>query len=356
MPLLEPAPRRALVIKLGHIGDVLVASPVITALKQAWPDMSVDMLVNQGTEAMVAHNPLIDSVLVLKREHVSRLAELAWQAGFLAALRSTGYDLALELAEGDRGAFLAWISGARSRVGFRSKKPRLRSRAYTHLAPRWDDQHHMVESFLRQVELLGIAPQDTALKFEPGGQARAQARDLLAGAGIGQGEYALVHPTSRWMFKSWTPQGNAGLIAHLAKQGLKVVLTSGPDAKELELVERIRALTPPDAISLDLAGKLDLYVLGGLIAEARLFAGADSAPMHMAAALQVPVLTMFGPSGEAMWGPWQVEAEVLAGDCPEHPCGRDGCDGSKVSRCLEEMPLARVSAAADRLLQRTARA
>ncbi|MCB2226312.1 MAG: putative lipopolysaccharide heptosyltransferase III [Desulfarculaceae bacterium] len=354
MALIQPAPRRALVIKLGHIGDVLVASPVATALKEAWPGLAVHMLVNQGTEAMVEHNPLIDKVLVLKREHVSRLAELAWQAGFLAALRSTHYDLALELAEGDRGAFLAWISGAPTRVGFRPKKPRLRGRAFTHLAPRWDDEHHMVQAFLRQVEALGITPKDTALKFEPGAEARAKTNQLLDQAGIGQGEYALVHPTSRWMFKSWTPEGNAGLIAHLAAQGLKVVLTTGPDAKELELVGRIKALTPPEAISLDLSGQLDLYVLGGLIASARLFAGVDSAPMHMAAALQVPVLTMFGPSGEAMWGPWHCPAEVLVGDCPDHPCGRDGCQGSKKSRCLEEMPLERVTQAADRLLAGTA--
>ncbi len=354
MPSLQPAPRRALVIKLGHIGDVLVATPVITALKESWPDLAVDVLVNQGTEAMVAHNPLISKVLVLKRDHVSRLAELSWQVGFLAALRANHYDLSLELAEGDRGAFLSWISGARIRVGFRPKKPRLRGRAYHHLAPRWDDEHHMVESFLRQVELLGITPSDTSLKFEPGEAARARAGELLAGAGLGRGSYALVHPTSRWMFKSWTPEGNAGLIQHLAGQGLPVVLTSGPDPKELDLVERIRALLPPQAVSLDLAGKLDLYVLGGLTASARVFCGVDSAPMHMAAALGVPVLTMFGPSGEVMWGPWQCEAEVLAGDCPEHPCGRDGCDGSKVSRCLEEMPLERAVAAVDRLLQRTA--
>ena len=354
MPSLQPAPRRALVIKLGHIGDVLVATPVITALKQAWPELAVDMLVNQGTEAMVAHNPLINKVLVLKRDHVSRLAELSWQAGFLAALRANHYDLSLELAEGDRGAFLSWISGARIRVGFRPKKPRLRGRAYHHLAPRWDDQHHMVQSFLRQVGLLGITPSDTALKFEPGAEARAQAQNLLAQARIGQGAYALVHPTSRWMFKSWTPAGNAGLIQHLTGQGLKVVLTSGPDPKEMALVERIRALLPAGAVALDLAGKLDLYVLGGLIASARLFCGVDSAPMHMAVALGAPVLTMFGPSGEVMWGPWQSESEVLAGDCPEHPCGRDGCDGTKVSRCLEEMPLERVTAAVDRLLQRTA--
>ena len=117
------------------------------------------------------------------------------------------------------------------------------------------------------------------------------------------------------------------------------------------MVEQIKPLTEPGAVSLDLSGQLDLAALGGLIASARLFAGVDSAPMHMAAALGVPVLTIFGPSGEHMWGPWQARAEVLVGECPEHPCGRDGCEGSKVSRCLVDMSSARVIAAVDRLLQ-----
>jgi heptosyltransferase-3 len=327
-------PRRALVIKLGHIGDVLVTTPVITALKQRWPDLAVDMVVNSGTEAMVAHNPLINRVLVLRREHSSPLAGAAWQMGFLRGLRRAGYDLSLELSEGDRGAFLSWISGARLRVGFSPKTPRLRGRAYHRLAPRWDDRHHMVEAFMGHLKALGLEPGDTALEFEPGPEGRARAASLLIQAGLEHGSYALVHPTSRWMFKSWTPEGNAALINHLAAQGLKVVLTSG-------------------AVVLDLSGRLDLGTLGGLLATARLFAGVDSAPMHMAAALGVPVLTIFGPSGERMWGPWQVPCEVIVGECLEHPCGRAGCQDGKVSRCLVKLPVQRVTEAADRLLQRT---
>ncbi|MCB2191092.1 MAG: putative lipopolysaccharide heptosyltransferase III [Deltaproteobacteria bacterium] len=347
-------PRRALIVKLGHIGDVLVTTPVISALKERWPDLAVDIVVNPGTEAMVAHNPQINRVMVLKREHTGSMAAAAWHLGFLLGLRKSKYDLCLELAEGDRGAFISWASGARLRVGFKPKKPRMRGRAFHVLAPRWDDTHHMVEAFLGQVQALGLEPADTSLTFEPGPEGRAEAARLLSQAGLEPGSYAVVHPTSRWMFKSWTHGGNAALINHLVARGLKVVLTSGPDAKELDMVEQIKALAEPGAIALDLSGRLDLYSLGGLIAQARLFAGVDSAPMHMAAALGVPVLTIFGPSGEQMWGPWQVPSEVVVGECPEHPCGRAGCDDGKVSQCLVDMPAERLIQAADRLLQRTA--
>jgi heptosyltransferase-3 len=155
------------------------------------------------------------------------------------------------------------------------------------------------------------------------------------------------------MFKCWTPEGNAALVRHLNRRGLPVVLTSSPDRRELSFVRRVRERLEPGARLVDLAGRVDLQLLAALIGQARVFCGVDSAPMHMAAAVQTPVLTMFGPSGESMWGPWQVEAEVLVGECPEHPCGRDGCQGSKVSRCLEELDPRRVVAALDRLLERT---
>ena len=234
--------------------------------------------------------------------HANAWAGAAWQVGFLLGLRRTGYDLSLELSEGDRGAFISWASGARLRVGFRPKTPRLRGRAYHLLAPRWDDRQHMVEAFMGHLAALGLEPSDTSLKFEPGEQGPGRSRRVACPGGYRAGLLCLGAPTSRWMFKSWTPQGNAVLIEYLAGQGLKVVLTSGPDAKELALVEQIKAQTDPGAIALDLSGRLDLYSLGGLIATARIFAGVDSAPMHMAAALGVPVLTIFGPSGEQMWG------------------------------------------------------
>ncbi len=346
-------PRRVLVIKLGHIGDVLVATPLITALKQAWPEAEVTALVNQGTEAMLAHNPQLSRVLVLRREHAGRLAAMRRQLGLLAQVRGGGFDLCLELSGGDRGALLSRVSGARVRVGFAPKRPHLRARAFTHLADRSGTDRHEVVCFLRQLESLGLDPGRPPLVFEPGPRGRERAAALLARAGLEPGGYALVHPTSRWMFKSWTAEGNAAVITHLARKGLPVVLTCAPAAAERDLRDRIRALLPPEAPVTDLGGELDLHTLGGLIAGARVFFGVDSAPMHMAAALGVPTVALFGPSGERMWGPWQVEHEVVAGDCAERPCGRDGCEGSKVSRCLVELGPERVTAAVDRVLARS---
>lgn len=347
------APRRALVIKLGHIGDVLVSTPVFTALKQAYPGLATTALVEQGTQAMVQNSPYVDQVLVLERP------QSAWRAarsnlGLLASLRRGRFDLAIDLSGGDRGAFLTFMTGARLRVGFEPKKPHIRARAFHHLADPRGTQNHVVETLLRPVRLLGIEPQDRALKLYPPPQARERAASLLREHGIAPRTFALVHPTSRWMFKTWTPEGNARVIGHLLDQGLKVVLSAAPASRELDFLALVRQNLGPLPGVLDLGGRLDLPLLAALIQQARVFFGVDSAPMHMAAALGVPVAVLFGPSGEKMWGPWGGASEVLTLPLDCRPCGRDGCNGSKLSRCLLEMEPVPVCQAIDRLLKRTA--
>ncbi len=344
-------PRRILVIKLGHIGDVLVTTPVISALKTAFPRAAVTALVNQGTEAMLQHNPHLDTLLVLRREHPSPWRAASRQLHLLRRLRRGRFDLSLELSGGDRGAFLSLAAGAGLRVGFAPKKPHLRARAFHLLADQRGTQNHVVETFLRQVRALGLEPGRPPLVFRPGPQAERRAGELLERAGISPGGYALVHPTSRWMFKSWTPAGNAQVIRRLLGRGLPVVLTCAPQDKELAFLRAVRAELGEAPGLLDLGGRLDLLTLGALIQRARVFFGVDSAPMHMAAALGVPQVVLFGPSGERMWGPWRAPGEVVALDWDCRPCGRDGCDGSKLSRCLLELPPEMVIAALERVLE-----
>jgi heptosyltransferase-3 len=102
---------------------------------------------------------------------------------------------------------------------------------------------------------------------------------------------------------------------------------------------------------LNLAGRLDLKTLGALIAKARLFLGVDSAPMHLAAAVGTPTVVLFGPSGPYNWRPWGEGHVVLTKDFDCQPCGRDGCDGSKLSRCLTAITPTEVLAAVDRQLR-----
>jgi heptosyltransferase-3 len=135
-----------------------------------------------------------------------------------------------------------------------------------------------------------------------------------------------------------------------------VVLTGAPDARERALLDATLVATSAMARArvTDLGGQLDLTELAALTREARAFVGVDSAPMHIAAAVQTPVVALFGPSGDIEWAPWQVPNRIVASsEHPCRPCGNDGCGGGKISECLTTLPVARVHAALAAILAAT---
>jgi heptosyltransferase-3 len=185
----------------------------------------------------------------------------------------------------------------------------------------------------------------------PGTDVQAKVDALLSSNGLAARGFVHLHPASRWQFKCWTPERNAALIDRLQAGGERVVLTAAPDERELALVAAIRSrcATPP----VDLSGKLTLKMLAALSSRAKLFVGVDSAPMHIAAAMGTPVVALFGPSGEAEWGPWKVPHLVVASNrhaC--RPCGNDGCGGGKLSECLASISVEAVLEAVGALAPR----
>jgi heptosyltransferase-3 len=256
------------------------------------------------------------------------------------------------MGKGDREAILGFLSGARWRVGFDSGRKGLfgRNQLLTHRAVR-SGREHIVEGDLKLVEALGVAPADQRLRLHVGPDDEAAAGALLAAAGVGPEERTVIaHPTSRWLFKCWRDEGVAAVTDHLAAQGFRVVLTSGPDPRELRKARRILGLARRPAV--DLAGRLTLKQLAAVLRRSCLFLGVDSAPMHMAAAMGTPVVALFGPSGEHNWRPWGDGHVVVAKDLFCRPCGQDGCNGSKRSDCLEMLTEAEVIAAVEAQIRR----
>ncbi len=334
-----PTLNRILVIKLKQPGDVLVSTPVLQALKAAWPEAQVSYLVPWGTEEMVADHPLLDGLYVLDRRRGSWVEACR----LIRKLRRKHFDLALELSGGDRGAFFALMSGARERVGFaRPRQPFWqRYGLFTRLLPRPPVKMHMVEHNLEAVRALGVTPENPRLQFFWNRATEAKTQSLLKEMGLAPDGFVVLHPGAGWRFKCWTAEGYARVIETLMDDWrLPVVLTGSRAAHEQDLLQEILAAcrTRP----LNLAGRLTLKELGALIAKARFFFGVDSAPMHLAAAVDTPAVALFGPSGVFNWGPWGKGHLVLQKDWECVPCGKDGCQGTKVSRCLTEMEPAEV--------------
>jgi heptosyltransferase-3 len=328
---------RVLVVKLGHLGDVLLAAPVVSILKRHAPHAEIDALVYADTAAMLsAHPDLAQLVLIDGAE---------WD--LMRTLRARRYELLVALSDKPRIAWLARLTRARYAVSpERPGRPALWRRSFTHFYPvPPGNSRHTVEVHLDALRALGVDPalHDRRIVLAAGPQAERRIDDLALPE-----RFIVVHPASRWLFKCWPAARTAELINTLCTRGEQVVLTGSPSADERGLVDAVvQGLRFP---VLNLAGKLTLKELAALIARARLFIGVDSAPMHMASAMGTPAVVMFGPSGEVEWAPWEIPHRILVSQHSCRPCGYNGCGGGNRSECIEVIPASSVLRAVDELL------
>ena len=348
------APRSILVVVTRRIGDVLLATPLIRALKRAWPDAAIDVLVFSGTAGVLAANPDVRRILTIAErpswgEHLALLAKIARR-----------YDLALSLVPSDRPTLYAWLAGRRS-IGLVVDEPKHRWKTW--LLQRWApfDGHdtHTVLMHLKLADTLAIAPcYDVVAAWNEHDRGEV-ARQLPFALNE---PYAVMHTFPKFNYKMWRRAAWTGLASWLQARGLRVVLTGGGDADEIAYVGEI-ARENPEAINL--AGKLTLSQTACLLGHARAYVGPDTAVTHMAAALGVPVVTFFGPSDPVKWGPWPAgytqavnpwrrlgtqrvnNVTLIQGGNTCVPCLKEGCDRDVASYrdCLQQLPVSTVTAA-----------
>ena len=347
IPLAECS--RALVVKLRHHGDVLLAAPVLSVLKAHAPRLEIDALVYDDTAPMLAGHPALAQLHSVGRNWRSGGAwgQFAEERALLRTLRSRAYQLLIHLTEHPRGAWLSRLLRARYSVApVMGDRGRWWRNSFTHLYPLIRNRHR-VEVNLDALRRVGIYPalNERKVQFVPGTDADRK----IAALGLPQ-TFVHMHPASRWTFKCWPAERNAQLADRLAAEGHQVVLTAAP--QETDFIDQILAKTASKP--LNLAGQLSLKELGALTARARLFIGVDSMPMHLAAAMGTPTIAVFGPSNEAEWAPWNVEQRIVSTTHSCRPCGVDGCGGSKVSECLTLLPVDAVHAAAREILAKAA--
>jgi lipopolysaccharide heptosyltransferase III len=336
---------RALVIKLRHHGDVLLAAPVLSALKAR--GVEVDALVYEDTAPMLQGHPSLSRLHLVGRKWRAEgsLSRLWKERRLFGELKDRRYGLVVHLSEQPRGAWLARTLGARYSVA--PKMPdrgAFWARSFTHLFP-IAPRRHMVEVNLDALRRIGVQPDAAERKvdFVPGAEADKKVQALVDGA------FIHVHPASRWRFKCWPAQKNAELVDRLAADGHRVVISAAPDPDEIALIDEILGMAKSKP--LNLAGRLSIKELGALAGRAALFVGVDSMPMHLAAAMGTPTVALFGPSGESEWGPWNVAHRVVHSAHSCRPCGLDGCGGGKVSDCLTVLSVDAVHAAVRELLR-----
>ncbi|MFH1059492.1 MAG: lipopolysaccharide heptosyltransferase I [Pseudomonadota bacterium] len=331
---------KVLIIKLSALGDVVQALPVAMAIRRQHPEARIDWLVERPSAGLLMGHPALDRVLVSPRHELSEdaVAALPEVGTFLGKLRSTRYDAVLELQGLIKSAIFARLARSPRKIGFRGGKEPAAAWVLGEPLPAYDPERHALERYLDILEPLGVMrPARPEFGLKPDAAHLDQARDALGGLG-GQRPLVALHPVAKWESKLWPLAHWVELVRLLAGQGLDMVLTGSPADAELTAEIARRAGAPV----LDLAGRTGLKELAGVLSLADLAVSTDTGVMHLAAALETPVVALFGPTSPGRTGPWGAGHTVLRLGLSCSPCFRRTCPDP---RCLTGLLPATVAAA-----------
>jgi len=345
---LTPAPRRIAVLRALQLGDLLVAVPALRALRRAYPAAEITLIgLPWAADFAARFAAYLDRFVPFPGAPGFAEADYdpARTAAFLAEQRASGYDLAVQMhGSGETSNPFVAALGARVTAGYYRGVPP----AGLTLAAPYPNGVHEVHRWLRLVALLGARARSTALEFPLRPEDRAEAARLLRRLPPGGGPLVGLHPGSRQPARRWPPEHFAALGDLLAaRHGARIVLTGGPG--EAETVAAVAARMRHRALAL--AGKTSLGGLAALLAKLDLFVSNDTGPAHLAAAVDAPSVTIFGPADPALWAPLDRERHLITRRrvaCS--PCGFWECPIDH--RCLRGIAPEEVAALAARLLER----
>jgi 3-deoxy-D-manno-octulosonic-acid transferase/heptosyltransferase-1 len=359
-----PDARRILVIRLGALGDVVRTLPALDLLRRHYPNAHIAWLVERKAEGALRGNPKLDEVLVFPREELSHqlrdlrgLAFVKQVRSLVAELRKARFDLVMDFHSILKSGVLARLTGASMRVSYARPHARERSELFaTHRASLAPGRVSRFERNAALVDYLGVGitsprvESSSPIRLGRFLQGPAKEADLapLRGALAGLDAPAILHPgtSSSAPYKRYTVPGYAAVARQLEAQlGLRSLVTSGPVRGELEFAQAVvdasggAAMLAPDTPTLD--------ALAWLFAQARVFIGSDSGPLHIASLVGTPVIQLLGPTDAVENAPYPgTPSRTVREPMPCSPCRR-GCAAAICMRSIE--PAAVVSAALDLL-------
>lgn len=298
---------KILLVKYRNIGDVLLASPLLPNFRHHYPEARIDFALNDYCLEMIADHPDVGEVFPYPRASLGSMSFHRRLRGEIAHLRrvlKNGYDVVVNLTEGDRGHLIAALSRATVRLGLPARQGIFKwLNPCTALASETDHVHTVTKCF-QYLDLLGLDTVTREVSIYWSHVVDRRIDELLGTHGIER--FVHVHPVSRWMFKCWEDDRMARIIDYLEKEAnIRVVISASSEKKERDRVDKVLSLC--HSTPLNLTGQLTLKELACLASRARFFFGIDSAPMHMAAAVNTPVVALFGGSSPVLWGPWDNE-------------------------------------------------
>lgn len=300
---------RLLVIKPKMIGDTLLATPALQALHRARPDLRLDIVVRTGSEGVLAAAPPCGRVLLTVPPDDERRRTAPGQAWrWIRRLREIPYDLACDLTGTERGHFILLGTRAHRKLTAPPAWDLHQAWLWRHLLPtaeipEWNLLHAVERDAAVLGQFVGLSLTDLSLDFPSTGT------DLPAAL---PARYAVIQPGSRRPEKLWPEERWREIVRFLVRECGHVVLSSGRDPTELAMAERL-AMAASGATTVS-GGRWSWTELAAVMRGAQIFAGSDTAAAHLAAAVQLPAVVVWGPSHEHIWAPWSDRAWIVVND------------------------------------------
>jgi len=331
-----------LLIRLRSIGDTVLMTPCLDALKALQPDIEISVVIEPLAQQIVEGHPMIDKLFVTGKSFGSRLS-------LITKLRRERFDVAFNLHGGTTGMFLAAMSGAEHTLGFRSQ-PASRLLTDRALAPNvilGRERIHSVEQQLALLQWAGVPMPERprlSLRIDPNAAASVRAKLISSGvnaASLAPARFAIIAPGAAFESKRWSARGFASVIDHLSERWkIESIVIAGPgqEAPAKEVADSSRS-NPIVLSNISLAELTAVIGTLGLV-----FVGNDSGPMHIAAAVGCPILAMFGSSNPDVWHPWTEAPYRALG-------GERGTGDSNNRGSIEHITVDEVITAVDEVLQ-----
>jgi heptosyltransferase-2 len=329
---------RILIAQTAFLGDVVLSTPLMQAIRDRWPRAYVAAMVRPPAVSLLEGLPFLDAVLV---DHPQDQPKTARWTHILRALRGQRFDLAVSPSRSLRVGLLLLAAGIRRRVGYRLGLNRW---LYTDIVERRADLH-IVERERELLRPFGGMFCEYPLAVA---QATSLAPDLERVLGQPAARRVAIAPGSTWATKRWSPEGYAWVASQLAVQGVQVYLIgSGRESPVVDEVARgARA-------AVNLCGRTTLPELAAILGRCDLIIANDSGPAHIAGAVGTPVVVIYGASTLSLgYGPRDPRSRVVEVPLDCRPCGKHNADRCPLGhfRCMRDITPGRVLEAAREVL------
>lgn len=336
--------KKILVVRLDRIGDVILSTPFIKALRRSYPDSRITFMAAPHSRQILEGNPCLDETIIYDKK-----ISFAGHAGFIESLRQERFEIAIILHPTLRTHILMFLAGIPERIGYDRKGGWLLTKRIPH--KKQFGMKHEADYTLDLLRYMGLNPGKEDLFVPVSDACKARIKDILERNGISDGDTVVVlNPGASCLSKRWDADRFSKIGDTLSRDDrVKIVVIAGPSDKAIG--DRVASLMKEPCVNL--SGRTTIEDVAGLLCRARLFVSNDSGPAHIACAVGTPVIAIFGRSDRGLsperWGPRGPNDVVLHKDvgcvvCLAHNC-RLGF------KCLDAITVEEVAAAARKILK-----